>query len=152
MRYSMVLVLSVIANLCIADDNNNLETNYQAYNHRMSLCSNLKNRQITITDSYLLSLSDLERKVVLFEANKAAMQRCYAEQQNAYTLTLVNQAIASGNRKPLDDFIQLRQHDKTDARAKAILDKLDQAELNRVMQLDVFYFPFDYASEGRRGD
>lgn len=146
MRYSMWVLLSLSSSLCIADDNKDLEASYEIYNHQVSLCTNLKKRKLSITDHYFSSLSHLEKNVILFETNKAAMRRCYAGQEDAYTLALVNDAINSGNRKTLDEFLQLRQHDKTDARAKAVLDKLDQNELNRIMHMDELYFPFDYTN------
>ncbi|UTM59228.1 hypothetical protein L4174_021205 [Photobacterium sp. CCB-ST2H9] len=137
---SSLLLLPLVANAGYT-----LEEAYQEVNQQTARCLKMKNRPVDVVqDAWFDSLSADQKRAVLFELSKRAMDRCTLEQREKYSWALVKQAGETGDMKGLKDWIELNS--PIESKAQTILNSLPEKEINRLSLSDDFYYPFDSMS------
>ncbi|MCM0151518.1 hypothetical protein [Photobacterium galatheae] len=131
------LLLPIVANAGFT-----LEEAYQEVNQQTARCLKMKNRPVdAIQDIWFDLLSSDQKRAVIFELSKRAMDRCTLEKREKYSWALVKQAGETGDLDSLKDWISLNS--PIEGKAQSIVKSLPEEEINRLSLSDDFYYPFD---------
>ncbi|WP_027251890.1 hypothetical protein [Photobacterium halotolerans] len=137
---SSLLLLPLVANAGYT-----LEEAFQEVNQQTGRCLKMKNRPVdAVQDTWFDSLSSDQKRAVLFELSKRAVDRCTLEAREKYSWALVKQAGETGNLEGIKDWIALNS--PIDGKAQTIVKSLPEEEINRLSLSDDFYYPFDSMS------
>ena len=123
---------------------------YLALNEKVAYCSELKNRDIDISDEWLNNQTIMVQKVVLFELLKAAEKRCAQIEETIYIDAIFELAVI-GEKDALNEYLELRRYDLPRKENKQILDSVDRKHLDRLLKLEQYQMPFNIFSAFDKG-
>lgn len=122
-----------------------LELKYQALNAKTEICREGRRSQIEVdklTSKWFADLPSESKKVVLLIASHEAMERCTQVQVDGYSLSLVEYAAQTEDKKQLEEWLQIKQNFKPEELANDI-DALNSEELIAFLKEPQLNKPFD---------
>jgi hypothetical protein len=145
---TLVISCSVSAGNIVTDKALALENAKLAYvklNNRVDICLGKKDREIDITDSWLLKQPIEKQKAIAFVLLKYAEDKCAQNEENAYIKAIFDLAVL-GDRKALDEYIELSQYGNLDDNIRGLLDGVSKKEIEKLSVMDKYSTPFDIIS------
>lgn len=120
-----------------------LMNNYKILNKKVSACNALKKRKIpSISEPWLIDLSEKTQRAVFLVVNEIAMARCYKQEEINYTMTLINYTAETSDSSYLEDWISTKKtYLQTDT--LLLLNKVDRAKIYELSESHNLLFPFD---------
>ncbi|GGB21987.1 hypothetical protein [Agarivorans gilvus] len=146
----LVLIFSATASsasLLKSDEDlaKDLELKYQALNAKTQTCREGRSSHIEVdklTNQWFAGLSSERKKVVLLIANHEAMERCTQVQADEYSLSLVEYAAQTADKKQLEEWLHIRQNFKPQELVNDI-NALNNEKLIAFLKNPQFNKPFD---------
>ncbi|WP_220719177.1 hypothetical protein [Agarivorans litoreus] len=122
-----------------------LELKYQALNAKTQSCREGRRSQIEVDKLNNIWFADLpsdSKKVVLLIASHEAMERCTQVQVDEYSLSLVEYAAQTEDKKKLEEWLKIKQNFKPEELVSDI-DALNSEQLIAFLQESQLNKPFD---------
>ena len=123
-----------------------LEINREKYERKFELCNSLGvyAGELDIKNSWFNSLDNKDKVIVLRLLRKKTDYECFKQEENAYVLSLVDYAIYSGDKQPLEYWIDMNDASSLSEFSVDRLKNLDQTKLNDFFESQQPFMPFDY--------
>ncbi|WP_299494956.1 hypothetical protein [uncultured Shewanella sp.] len=120
-----------------------LKSTYAKLEARTGYCGDLRQREITaINSDWLLSLTEQQQRIVLFNVSNIAFDRCVEKEEGDYNTALINYTAKTKDMAPFNDWMLLNANYSKEMLAD--LNKLDNNEIIKLSKLPVLSIPFNH--------
>ncbi|WP_299017464.1 hypothetical protein [uncultured Photobacterium sp.] len=129
-----------------ASENSNKQTvmdKFDQLNVQTDRCMNVGRRTVEqVNDNWFQSLEIQQKRLVLVELRKKALERCVKDIEAEYTYAVFKYTADTKDKTYLDAWLALNE-DKTSNAYREALNKLPSTEMKRLSESVTFYYPFD---------
>lgn len=134
MPYKTILIFILMFSSFTYASKNNIKDTYNNLSNKMSECSQIAKRDVEIQNKYLSSITINEQRAILLILSLESKRNCYVKDENKYALAVLNFAIETDEKEPLNAFIALRKFDNIDESIIRVFNSLDSSKIKIIRQ------------------